>query len=189
MGDQHDGRTSGAYRLDGLPHVTASQGVEALGELVEEHHPGPVQQRQGDEHPLLEPAREVPERAAPVLGEPPRLEQLWARDGAGSGEQVDGFADPQPLGQRGALQLAPHQAGQVPPVPGVVAEHPDEACVGAPEPLHALDGGGLAGAVAAQDPEDLPCRHVEGDVVDRDQLAVGLAQPPDLDRRHQFIHR
>ena len=43
------------------------------------------------------------------------------------------------------------------------------------------DGRGLAGAVAAQQAEHGAARHREGQIVDCDDLAVHLAQVPDLD--------
>ena len=44
MGDQHDRRAPVADVADGVPHVAAGERVEALGELVEEHHLGLVEQ-------------------------------------------------------------------------------------------------------------------------------------------------
>ncbi len=41
-----------------------------------------------------------------------------------------------------------------------MTEQSDPPGVGAAQPLHALDGGGFAGTVAAQDPEDLALGHL-----------------------------
>jgi len=64
----------------------------------------------------------------------------------------------------------------------VLAEHAHRAGSGRAQPLHALDGGGLAGAVRAQQAENLAALDFEGDVVDGDQVAaVDLAQMLDGD--------
>src|SRR5438309_1360786 len=55
------------------------------------------------------------------------------------------------------------------------------AAVGLTQALEDLDGRGLSGAVGAKDPEDLTLLHPEGDAVDGNQRAVGLAQAFDLD--------
>jgi hypothetical protein len=67
---------------------------------------------------------------------------------------------------------------------GVEAGHPDPARVGDAQALDALDGGGLAGAVRAEDAEDLALLDAEGDTVDDGSAAVGLAQVADFDDGH-----
>jgi len=64
---------------------------------------------------------------------------------------------------------------------GVESGDPYAAGVGDPQPLDALDGGGLAGPVRAEDPEDLALLDGEGDTVDDGPAAVGLAQSADFD--------
>ena len=56
------------------------------------------------------------------------------------------------------------------------------AAVPLPVALEDLDGRGLAGAVRAEQPEDLADRHLEVDSTHRLERAVGLAQAPDGDR-------
>jgi hypothetical protein len=53
-------------------------------------------------------------------------------------------------------------------------EHGDRAAVGDPYPLDALHGGGLAGAVGAEDPEDLSPLHGQRQVVHDHPVAVPL---------------
>ena len=50
------------------------------------------------------------------------------------------------------------------------------------------DGGGLAGAIAAQQPERRPRRHIEADRIDRQHFAVPLRQVPYPDRIHDRVH-
>ena len=63
----------------------------------------------------------------------------------------------------------------------VHAQHVMLAGGGLEQPQQHGDGRGLAGAVAAQQPEHRAARHREGQIVDRDDLAVHLAQVPDID--------
>jgi hypothetical protein len=72
------------------------------------------------------------------------------------------------------VQLAPRATG-------IEAQQADLAAVGAPQAGHALDGRGLARAVATEDPEDLPLPHREADVIHGDGGAVRLVQMGDLD--------
>ncbi|GAA2247040.1 hypothetical protein GCM10010145_12690 [Streptomyces ruber] len=62
--------------------------------------------------------------------------------------------------------------------------HTDTPRVGDAQPLDALDGGGLARAVRAEDPEDLAFLDGAGDPVDDGAPPVGLAQLTDFDDRH-----
>jgi len=61
----------------------------------------------------------------------------------------------------------------------VPAEHDDLAVVGLAQSHDALDRGGLAGPVRAEDPEDLATLHGERDVLDRDVVAVSLGEVAD----------
>ena len=65
----------------------------------------------------------------------------------------------------------------------VQAEHRDRAAVGSPQPLDALHRRGLAGAVGADQPEDLAVVDVERHLVDGDRRAVGLADAGNVDDR------
>ncbi len=53
--------------------------------------------------------------------------------------------------------------------------------VGAQQPAQHADGGGLAGAVAAEEPEDLAAADVERQLVHGHERAKAPGQPPDLD--------
>src|SRR5262249_50843234 len=64
----------------------------------------------------------------------------------------------------------------------IEAEHGNLARVGRAQPFSAFQRGGLAGAVGADQAEDLAGLDVEGHVVDRKRRAVGLTNVRDVDR-------
>jgi len=79
-----------------------------------------------------------------------------APNGPEAGEQLQGLAHPDLVVQVAPLELDPDPLAQLVPVPpGVEPEHADAAPVGGAQPLDQLNGGGLAGPVGADDPEDL----------------------------------
>ena len=63
----------------------------------------------------------------------------------------------------------------------IETEDGNAAAVGLPDPLHALHRRGLAGAVRADQPEDLAVLDLERHVIDGDRLPVGLADAGDAD--------
>jgi len=62
-----------------------------------------------------------------------------------------------------------------------VAEQPDRPGIGLPQTLDDLQHSGLAGAVRAENPEELALRDREGHSVNGSGAAVGLDQIGDLD--------
>ena len=92
------------------------------------------------------------------LGEAKCLDQLAGvgRVGVERRVQIECLIDSQPLGQLAGLQLYADQPGQLTSIRDRVGtENPDRAPVRRAESGDAFDGGGLAGAVGAEDPEDL----------------------------------
>ena len=167
VGDEHHGRPAVADPLHEVPDDPARRRVETLGELVEEHDLGLVEERQGDEQSLPLSARQRAERLAPQRVEPP-LRHRVARD-APVGEQSDGLAHTHPLRQVRVLELAPDTGGERAPLPLRIApEQPHRAGIRTTEALGALDQRRLAGAVEAEDAEDLALGDREVDAVDRD---------------------
>src|SRR4029079_2480334 len=87
--------------------------------------------------------------------------------------------------ERIELGLLQHDADAFAPGPTgmgrVGAEHTDLAVVPWPVALEDLDGGGLAGAVRAEQTEDLTPGDREVDAVHPLDAVVRLAQPTDLD--------
>ena len=182
MGDQHDRRAPLADVADRLPHVAAGERVEALGELVEEHHLRLVEQGQRDEQPLPLPSRQRSETRPPQPGEFPRLQQPVGRVSVAVTEQPHRLVDPQPVGQRRRLQLTADQRPQPRPVgQRIQAEYPHPAAVGSTQTLQTLHRRRLTRPVDTEDPEDLTLAHREPNIVDRQMSAIPLHQPLDHD--------
>jgi hypothetical protein len=178
VGHQQHGGAGGAELGHGAPDLAPGGGVQPLGELVEDHQSGPVEQGQHQEEPLPLPAAEGTEGRAPAIGEAEALEQPGGVDGVAAGEQPHGLVDPQPVGQSGALQLAADlRAEPLGVADRVQPEDPHGAAVRSSQALQALDGRGLAGAVRADQAEDLPGVYVEVEAVDDHAAGVRLGQP------------
>ena len=110
------------------------------------------------------PPESLAEAGAGLAGEPPALEQLppVGRVRVERGVQLQRLAHLQLFRQLGLLQL--HADPLVQPVtvgPRVEAEDPHLPAVAPAQALHALDRGGLARAVRAEDAEDLALIDVE----------------------------
>ena len=187
MGGEEHGAPEGADAADDLPGVAARARVEAGGRLVEEDQLGIADQRQGEVEAALLAAGEGLDPRPRLLGEPdevehlvdppgPRVvarvevEQLHHREGGGHGALLEHDPDP------GAERPRPRR--------GVDAEHRDAAGVTVAVALEDLDDGGLAGAVGAEQPEDLALPHREAQTADRLEAPVRLPEPLDGDRRH-----
>ena len=83
------------------------------------------------------------------------------------GEQLERLADGDPVGQLALLELDADEAPESLAVPpGIEPEDADRARVGRPETGDRLDGRGLAGAVRAEDAEDLALLDGERHAVD-----------------------
>ena len=98
----------------------------------------------------------------PALRQPELLKQLAAVAGTARAEQVECLGHPQPVRQRGILELAAHQWPQLPGLGHrVEAEYPQLPGIGLAQPLDALDWRGLASAVGADQADDLTSGDVE----------------------------
>jgi hypothetical protein len=164
VGDQHHGDAPVPDLLDELPGAAARVRVQAGGELVEHGDLGVPDQRQRDGQPLLLAAGELAVPGlqlvaqAQVVQQPPPVHRL-AVEGA---VQVQRLPDPDALGQLALLELGADPPAQLRTVPPrVQPQHAHGPAVGPAQPLDDLDGGGLAGAVGAEDPEDLAPLHAE----------------------------
>src|SRR5690606_2021054 len=133
-------------------------------------------QRQRDEQPLPLPAGEPAEGRALQAGEPPGVQRLSPVDDVPGepGEGAQRLTHAEPLGQGGGLQLRPDlRAEGAALAERVESEHPEVPCVDAPQALDSLDRGRLAGAVGAEDPEDLTLADREVEPPDDRTAAVG----------------
>ena len=154
---------------------------------------GVFEQGDGDPEALAHAEGVVPHRVVGPLGQPDPLEHRRHR----------GRPDPLDAAEQAQVAAAGHgreQAGRLhhgsdPPDDlrkgglGIDAEHPAVACGGTGEGQQAADGGGLPGAVGAQEAEDASVGNrqvepVEGDDRRPPEPLVLLAQPGELDHRH-----
>ena len=180
-GEQH--RAPGVGELPHrTPEAAARLDVHPHGGLVEDEQVGVGQQREG-----------VPQALGLAAGEPvgPRLEEsaevgpldnLSHRErlGVQTGHQLEDVDHPGVGEQRAGLEHRPDP----PRTDGgerVEAEDRDGAGVGLRQAEDHLVGGRLAGAVRAEDGDDLTGLDAHGEVVDRPYGTVGLGQVRDLD--------
>ena len=167
-----------------LPDHAACLRIEAGGQFVEQHHVRVVDEGQRDEQPLLLTAGQRHEPGVPLVGQPEAIEERLAVDGVGIERrpEVDRLPHLDALLELRLLELDPDPLLQLTGVPDrIERQHRDGAAVGRAEALDALHRGRLAGAVGADEPEDLALENLEAHVVDGDRLAVGLADAVDLD--------
>jgi hypothetical protein len=102
MGHQDDGGPSVPNRSDQVPGDPARGRIQALGQLVEEDHLGLVDEREGDEEPLLLAAGVAGEGCLPLSLQLPGVQDgtPWDTLGGEGGEEVQRLPDPDPVGQR-----------------------------------------------------------------------------------------
>lgn len=194
MGDEQDGQPQ-------LPVEPPQQGQDRLGRggvergggLVRQQHRRLGRERPRDADPLLLPAGQLRGVGPRAVGQAHEVEHL--RDPPGPGGPADAHdlqreghvarhrarrqqrevlvdhADP----LAGAAQIGRAEGGQLASVDG------HAALVGAFEQVDAAQQGALAGAAAPEHAEDLPPADVQVDAVERDDVAVGLAQAGDRD--------
>jgi hypothetical protein len=175
---------------DLVPEGGTALDVEPGGRLVEEEHPRPVQQRQGEVQPALHPAGVAADLAVGGVREPDALDQLVAAlRPVGPGHAVQGTLEAHvlPGGQvrvqgrlleRGADRVA--HRGAV--LDDVVTGDPGRTRGGREEGGEHVHGGRLTGAVGSEEAVDLARAHFEVDSVDGADVALEHAdQPVDLD--------
>ena len=175
---------------DLIPHRGARLRVQARGRLVEEQHLRPVDQPHGHVEPALHAAGVGPDHPARGAGQVEPLQQL-------AGPPVQPPAA-QALDAAGQQQVLPAGGGRV--GPGSLGDHADGAAHGSGLGAHVetghagrpgiglrqgsedLDGGGLAGPVGAEQPEDRALLNREAEPVESaDFLGVGLDEIAGLD--------
>src|SRR3990172_2138798 len=168
--------------LDEVPQVVPGLRVEPGGGLVEEDDVGVVNQGDSDGEALLLAAGEgLDERTALLIEGESRQEPLERRTVAEQcGERAQRLLDGQLRPERLRLELhadAVLDGGAL--ADGVEAEEGDAAAVRLAPAFDHLQGGGLAGAVGAQDAERLTGGHFEGDGVHRGEAVVALGEAID----------
>jgi hypothetical protein len=190
MGGEHGGHAGGpAQATDQVQQLVANAGVQAHRRLVEEQHPRLGDQGPGDLQPSPLAAAEAVHRPADHLGQAEGAGQLGGP--AGRGQRRD---SPQP-----SVQVQVAAAGQRPVQDGFLEDHaadraggervaghvetgqPRRSAAGLDGGGQHADGGGLAGAVGAEQAEHLAGGDLEVDAADGlNPAGVRLGQPADF---------
>ncbi len=188
MGGQQDRLALRAHVAHQVPDGVPGLRVETGGQLVQEDQLRVRQERQGDEQALLLPAGQFREGGVAFLLQPQLGEQFLpvGRFGVERGVQVERLPDLHPVRQVGLLQLHPGAFAQdVALALRVHAQDADRPLVRFAQAFQAFDGGGLAGPVRADHPEDLAFLYLERDIIHGDGCAVDFAQSFNL---HDGVH-
>jgi hypothetical protein len=187
VGDEHDRRAVPAYLVDEPPHVAAGLRVEPGRQLVEERHSGSSDEGQRDREPLLLAAGEggVPRvqlGAEPEpFGQPDTVDRVVVERGVEVQRLPHGELGLEPR----LLELDADRPGRAGTVGGGVdAGDPDGAFRRRLQAGDALHGRRLAGAVGAEDAEDLALGDIQVEVVDGGRRAVLLVQSAYFDEGH-----
>jgi hypothetical protein len=202
-GEHHRRRVSAAIELELRSHPVGRIGVERGGGLVEQQKLGLVEQRLGQADARLLAGGELAVGPVQQLGQPELAghlgdASLQVAHAVEPGEHLEVLPHRQPHRHVdvGALEVHPVQH-LVALACHVGAEH---ACLAGgrhDQPHQHGDGGGLAGAVAAEQRRDRSALEPETDAVHCGNVAIDLAQLPHHDRRrqgamalrHRFLHR
>jgi len=189
VGGQHDRAALAGQRLDELDDVARPGRVEARGRLVEEQHVGVVQEGPGQRHPLALTGREALGEVVGPLGQAEPLEQVVHQ----AGRRIEGVAphagrEDQVLARRQTV-VQPSVLGQHPGVAAhrvtfgghVEPEHASGAPIGGQHAVEQPDGGGLAGAVGAEERQHLARFDVDGEPVERRSAGEAAAQVEGVD--------
>src|SRR5437867_7173172 len=186
--EEHRGTPSRGASHD-APNVDAADGVEGRGRLIEDDERRLAEQGDAQPESLLHALGEAPDEVAGPIGEPHDPERLvgcLAASRAGHAHQL--AVQCQHLA-RLEPGLVPEQLRQVADLasrPKVTQRSAEDLATAAGRPGEAeqeLDGRGLAGAVRAEEAEDLASPDGHRQSGHRLDLAVPLLEIGDLDRR------
>ena len=142
---------------------------------------------EGDREALLLAAGQLPVLRVALLGQPEVLDEGIGigRVGVERREQLDGLGDRHALGQLALLELdADDRSQAITILLGIEPEDADRPAVGLAQAGDRLDGRRLAGAVRAEDAEDLALLDGERHAVDGRVRAVVLGELGDFDDVH-----
>ena len=188
---QEDGHTRlPPHQGDLVPDVRTALRVEAGGRLVEEEDARRVDQGEREVEPALHPAREPLHLAIRVVRQPDAMQQFFrARAPLLLGDalqrrlQAEVVARREQWIERRFLQGNADDPPDLRPVlHDVVAAHERRARRRRQQRRQDVDGGGLPGAVRAEEAVDLTGSNREVDPVDRARAFLVLAdEPADLD--------
>ena len=177
----------GAARDHALKHGferAGGDGVDAFEGFVEEEDFGAVDNGSGESEFFLHAVGEVGDELFGFVGERHELEQLLGAGGGGGGIEAVHAADEvevlgcgktaeegEAFGDDADLAFDFNGIGE-----GVEAEDPDAAGGGGEKAGEHLDGGGFAGAVGAEEAEELAGRDGEVDVLNGSKVAKAASE-------------
>ncbi len=190
LGREEDRDPIGHEVADDLPHGEAAARVETRGRLVEEDDARVAHQGHREVEPATHAARVRGCRLRPRLHQVELLEQLRAPPPALRSPQVAQVRHEvqvllagEEVVDRGELPGdTDHGAHRVGVAREVMARDVHLAAVEPDQRGQDLHGGGLPGAVGAEQGEDRSLGDVQVDAVEHDLVAEGLAQPGGRDR-------
>jgi hypothetical protein len=160
---EEDRGALGVYALDVVPQLEPQLHVHARGRLVEDQQARPVHQRPGEDQSALHPARQRARALVPLRRERERVEQLagalaalLARHPEVAAVVVERLlARQEPVEVEVLRRQADRETRLLVVVDRVVAEHANRAGGGLGKAGGAVDQRGLAGAVRAEQAEEL----------------------------------
>ena len=187
MRAEDDGGALTGAAEDGILHATDAEGVEAGEGLVEEHDPGAVQESAGDGEFLLHAAGELAGELVGFFREFEFFEE-WLGEGRVVGDavyardEVEVLADrevveePGFVGEKRELALGGDGIGGE-----IDTANADGAAVGGDDAGEAAERAGFAGAVGADEAEDLAGLNGERQITDGGEIAVAFGEARDFD--------
>src|ERR1035441_3349611 len=184
VGGEEDGALLTAQVQHEFVDFEAGLGVEAGGGLVEKEHLRGVEQGQRQSKPLLLSAGEFAVLRVALLPELQALQELVAIHGARveSVEELHGLVDLDLLLEVGGLQADADAVLELAGLHlGIAAEDADASAGAGAQPFEDFYGGGLTGAIGAEQAEDFAGAHFEIDALDGGKAAVTLAEGFHLD--------
>src|SRR5512133_1937358 len=190
-GDE-DGHALLLELVEDAPEIPAGDGIDTVRRLVQEEHPGRVDEGAGEPELLLHAPGEVARLAAPEGGEVAEgQEPLEAfapaglRDFIEIGVEIDVLLHCEIRIQTEALgHVADAVLDRVGILDRVQPIHPGLARTGLEDPGQQAHGGGLARAVRPDEPEDLPLLHGQGQLIEGHEFPEAARQRLGPDRLH-----
>ena len=189
--DQH-GDARRRELIDEIPEVAPRQRVDAAGRLVEKDDRRLVKNRAAEREALAPAAGQIARARALAPFEARHLEDEAAAlveprpvEAVDAAEEADVLVDGEPLVEREPLR---HVADAALDAFRIAADVDAADRRGAArrlqQPAQHADRGRLAGAVAAEEAEDLALAHVERQAIDGDEVAEAPREIGDDDRVH-----
>ena len=187
-GDEEGGAVLAAHVEQAAADAQRDVGVERRRRLVEHQELGPVQDRLGDAHQRALARGQLVAEPVGEVRDPEALER-FVRGGAlvghavETGEHAERLAHPEPLGQRqvaGGEADVLHRLGTA-AWQGVAAQR-DGALVRGDGAEQHEQGGGLARPVRPEEPDPLPGRDGDADVVHGLNVAEALHEGAGIER-------